>query len=71
MLWTIARAALILVAGPLIALYLLFFGCSGVSPALGIMCGHNSLVSLVVFTLGAWLVLGTVAVLLRSLMHNE
>jgi hypothetical protein len=54
-----------LVAGPVIAWLLVFAGCLGASPFLGSLCGHNSYISLVGFTLLAWLVLA-VLVTFRS-----
>jgi hypothetical protein len=46
-----------LVAGPAVAWLLVFAGCSGASPVLGSLCGHNSYIPLAGFTLLSWLAL--------------
>jgi hypothetical protein len=48
---------LCLLAGPALALVLLFIGCAPPWQILGVMCGHNAYVSLIVFTLVVWLAL--------------
>lgn len=58
------KLILIFLGGPLIAFAILFVGCEGKHPALGVMCGHNILMSLVLFTFAAWFVLGTISVLI-------
>jgi hypothetical protein len=67
----VAKRILIFLGGPLIAFAVLFAGCEGEHPPLGVMCGHNILMSLVLFTFAAWLVLGTIAVLVGVVRGNE
>jgi len=67
----LAKRVLILLGGPLIAFAVLFAGCEGEHPALGVMCGHNILMSLVLFTVVAWLVLGTISVLVGVFRGSE
>ena len=61
-MWTVVKVLAILVTGPVLAFGVLAIGCNGASPALGTLCGHNSLLSLVVLTLAAWCILATVNV---------
>lgn len=71
MLGKIAKIAALVLAGPTLAFAVLFAGCEGPAPALGVMCGHNVLVSLVVFTLAFWAVLASVSALVQSLRRKE
>ena len=66
-----AKRILIFLGGPVIAFAVLFAGCEGEHPAFGAMCGHNILLSLVLFTFAGWLVLGTISVLVGVIRGNE
>lgn len=68
---TILITVLVFVSGFALAFFGLFLGCEGSSPTFGVMCGHNILPSLVGLTLVAWLVLGVLAVLIRSICSRE
>lgn len=61
----------IVLAGPAFSVLVISLGCRAPDQALGVMCGHNTLPSLVVLTLAAWLVLGAAAVLGRDLYDKE
>ena len=71
MLRTVALALGFFIAGPAIALLVLFAGCEGASPPLGNACGHNILVSLVGFSLVAWFILAMSLTLARVLRNKE
>jgi hypothetical protein len=67
-------AALILgffIAGPAIALLVLFAGCEGASPPLGNACGHNIPISLLGFSLVVWFVLAMSLTLARTIRNKE
>ena len=71
MLRRIAQTLLVLLGGPLVAFGVLFVGCEGSEPVFGVACGHNILPSLVLGTIGAWFVLGTLVALLNGMKGNE
>ena len=71
MLAKIAMVTAVLLAGPVLAFLVLFAGCDGANPFLGVLCGHNILPSLVGFTLVAWFALASAAALARSLYSKE
>jgi len=54
-----------LVGGPVVAVLVLFIGCSQPWQFLGVMCGHNASGSLVVLTLSIWLAIAVVAGLVQ------
>ena len=71
MLRKAALVLAILIGGAALAFFILFAGCEGSSPIFGSMCGHNIVPSLFVLTLVSWFVLGSFAVLVRSLRDKE
>jgi hypothetical protein len=71
MLRTILTVVAVGIGGFALAFVVLFLGCDGPNPFFGVMCGHNILPSLVGLTIGAWFVLGSLAVLLRALRNKE
>jgi hypothetical protein len=71
MLRTILMAIAVGIGGFALAFVVLFLGCEGSDPFFGVMCGHNILPSLIGLTIGAWFVLGSAVVLVRSLRNNE
>jgi hypothetical protein len=71
MLRTTALIIGVVAGGPALAFLVLFAGCDGPSPVFGTACGHNILVSLVGFTLLAWLVLGVCATLFNIVKNKE
>lgn len=71
MLGKIAKVGALVAAGPILAFAILFAGCNGPAPVFGVMCGHNILVSLVLFTLAAWFVIASVNALIQALRRKE
>jgi len=65
-----AKVVALLLAGPALAFVVLFAGCEGPNPLFGVMCGHNILVSLIVFTLAAWFVLAMAVTVIQSLRNR-
>jgi hypothetical protein len=61
----------VIVGGPALAFFVLFSGCDGPSPMFGTMCGHNILISLIGFTILAWLLLAVCAALFSIWRNNE
>ena len=62
------RVAFVLIwvlAGPGLALLILYVGCRGQSTFLGNACGHNVPISFVGLTLCMWLALGIVGLAFR------
>ena len=53
------------------AFFALFLGCRDESLSTNNMCGHNTLGSLVAFTLVGWFVLGVAVSLMRSMWNKE
>ena len=62
--------ALVFAGGIAVAFAVLTVGCEGSVPALGTMCGHNALVSLIAITLGAWFVLGMATALYDAMRRK-
>jgi hypothetical protein len=71
MLRTILMVIAVGIGGFALAFVVLFLGCEGSAPFFGVMCGHNILPSLIGLTIGAWFVLGSAVVLVRTLHNNE
>jgi hypothetical protein len=57
----------IFVASPILSVILLAAGCAQPWQILGVMCGHNSPLSLMLFSVIGWFVLGCIAVIFTSL----
>lgn len=57
MLRTLIYALGILHLGPGLAFAILAFGCGGVRPALGPLCGHQQIHSFIWLTLAGWLLM--------------
>jgi hypothetical protein len=55
------------IGGLVLAYVALSLGCEGATPPFGVMCGHNTLGSLIVLTMGIWFVLGVVIAFFRDL----
>lgn len=54
----------LLFSGPIFAFVVLAVGCAGPWQLLGVWCGHNAPLSLIVFSVAGWLVVvGSVAVI--------
>ncbi len=45
-------------AGPALAWLILMAGCSGASPFLGVMCGHNVPLTLPLLAMALWFLIG-------------
>ena len=60
-----------LVGGAVIAIGVMSLGCEGPRPALGTMCGHNFVPSLVAVAFAGWIVLGVVVALINGLRENR
>ena len=58
MIRLLVTALALLHLGPAIAFGLVAFGCDGIEPALGNLCGESSLRAFAFFTAVAWAVLG-------------
>jgi hypothetical protein len=71
MLRKIAKLAVLLVAGPVLAFLILLTGCGGSDPFFGVMCGHNILTSVVMLTFAAWFVIAMGSAVVRSLHNKE
>jgi hypothetical protein len=70
MLSTLFTVFAVLLLGPALAFGMLAIGCSGDSPALGVACGHNAVVSLVGLSVAFWFIL-TMALSVRSALKNK
>lgn len=71
MLRTILMVIAVGIGGFALAFVVLFLGCEGSTPFFGVMCGHNIFPSLIGLTIGAWFVLGSAVVLVRTLRNKE
>ena len=67
MLLALLKIAVFILAGPAAAVAVLFIGCEGPNASLGVMCGHNAPMSLLVLTLAAWFLLGTALAVVQML----
>jgi hypothetical protein len=55
-----AKLLLLLFSGPVVALVVLEFGCMQPWQLLGVSCGHNAPISLVLFSVAVWVAIGAV-----------
>ena len=60
------RSLAVLLGSPALSFLVLLFGCFDPWQLLGVMCGHNFPLSLLIFSVIGWFVLGVGAVLVAS-----
>lgn len=71
MLRAIVTVVGILVAGVAIAFGLAYLGCIGANPPFASVCGHNVFGAILVLSIAAWFVLGTIVVGIRAYRNDE
>lgn len=62
---------LVFFGGPLLALIVLFLGCIDTLQLLGVACGHNRPLSLVLFSLCGWLLLAIGAGIFSAIQDGK
>jgi hypothetical protein len=62
---------LVLLGGPVLAFIVLFLGCFDPMQLLGVACGHNFPLSLVLFTIGSWLLLAVGVAIFSAIQDGK